>query len=67
MNPVITSRAGPAHSSTVNALAISPDGKLLLTLGKSGGGRDPEYFWEPNAVVTAPNGDVYVAEAPALL
>ena len=41
---------------------FSPDGQLLLTLGKSGGGREPEYFYQPNAVVTAPNGDVYVAE-----
>jgi DNA-binding beta-propeller fold protein YncE len=40
----------------------SPDGKVLLTLGKSGGGRDPDYFWEPNAVITAPNGDIFVCE-----
>jgi sugar lactone lactonase YvrE len=43
-------------------MKFSPDGKLLLTLGKPGGGREPEYFWQPNAVLTAPNGDVYVAE-----
>ena len=43
-------------------MKFSPDGKLLLTLGKAGGGRDPEYFWQPNAVVTAPNGDIFVAE-----
>ena len=43
-------------------MKFSPDGKLLMTLGKPGGGRDPEYFWEPNAVITAPNGDIYVAE-----
>ena len=43
-------------------MKFSPDGKLLLTLGKPGGGREPEYFWQPNAVVTAPNGDIYVAE-----
>lgn len=41
---------------------FSPDGKLLLTLGKLGGGRDPEYFWQPNAVVTGRNGDIFVAE-----
>jgi DNA-binding beta-propeller fold protein YncE len=41
---------------------FSPDGKLLLTLGKAGGGREPEYFWQPNAVAIAPNGDIYVAE-----
>jgi sugar lactone lactonase YvrE len=43
-------------------MKFSPDGKLLLTLGKAGGGREPDYFWQPNAVVTAPNGDIYVAE-----
>jgi sugar lactone lactonase YvrE len=41
---------------------FSPDGKLLLTLGKAGGGRDPEYFSQPNDVLVAPNGDIYVSE-----
>jgi DNA-binding beta-propeller fold protein YncE len=41
---------------------FSPEGKVLLTLGKSGGAREPDYFWQPNAVTTAPNGDIYVAE-----
>jgi DNA-binding beta-propeller fold protein YncE len=41
---------------------FSPDGKLLLTLGKPGGGRDPEYFFQPNNLLVAPNGDIYVAE-----
>ena len=41
---------------------FSPDGKLLMTLGKPGGGRAPEYFYQPNDVITAPNGDIYVAE-----
>lgn len=38
------------------------DGKLLMTLGKAGGGRDAEYFTTPNAIAIAPNGDLYVAE-----
>jgi len=41
---------------------FSPDGKLLLTLGKLGGAREPEYFYQPNDVLVAPNGDIYVAE-----
>jgi streptogramin lyase len=41
---------------------FSPDGKLLLTLGKPGGGRDPEFFFQPNNLLVAPNGDVFVAE-----
>src|SRR5688572_25051927 len=41
---------------------FSPEGKLLMTLGTPGGAREPGYFWQPNAVVTAPNGDIFVAE-----
>ena len=40
----------------------SPDGKRLLTLGKPGGGRDAEYFYQPNAGLVAPNGDIFVSE-----
>jgi sugar lactone lactonase YvrE len=43
-------------------MKFSPDGKLLLTLGKPGGGRDTAYFWQPNAVLVAPNGDIFVSE-----
>jgi len=43
-------------------LKFSPDGELLLTLGAPGGAREPGYFFQPNDVVTAPNGDIYVAE-----
>ena len=41
---------------------FSPEGKLLLTLGRPAGGRDTAYFFQPNDVHTAPNGDIYVAE-----
>jgi DNA-binding beta-propeller fold protein YncE len=41
---------------------FSPDGKLLMTLGKPGGGRDPEFFFQPNDVLVAPNGDIFVTE-----
>ncbi len=45
-------------------LKFSPEGEVLLTLGTGGvAGHPPEAFWEPNDVVTAPNGDIYVAEA----
>ena len=40
----------------------SPDGKLLMTLGKAGGGRDADYFYQPNDVLVAPNGDIFVSE-----
>ena len=44
---------------------FSPEGKLLLTLGKPGvKGNPPEALTEPTVVLTDPaNGDVYVAES----
>ena len=44
---------------------FSPDGKLLMRLGVPGGGRDTAYFFQPNDVLVAPNGDIFVAEGHA--
>jgi sugar lactone lactonase YvrE len=41
---------------------FSPDGKLLMTLGKAGGGRDPDFFYQPNAMAFAKDGTFYVSE-----
>jgi hypothetical protein len=46
---------------------FSPEGKVLLTLGKAGGNvpgqpADPASFYQPNDVITYPNGDILVAE-----
>jgi DNA-binding beta-propeller fold protein YncE len=42
---------------------FSPDGQLLLTLGKAGApGSGTDAFNAPSAVVTAPNGDIFVAD-----
>jgi sugar lactone lactonase YvrE len=42
---------------------FSPDGKLLLTLGKKGvAGTGPDEFNSPSAVLVAPNGDIFVAD-----
>jgi DNA-binding beta-propeller fold protein YncE len=42
---------------------FSPDGKVLLTLGKPNKpGDGPDEFNAPSAVVTAPNGDIFVAD-----
>ena len=42
---------------------FSPDGKVLLTLGKAGvAGDGPDTFNAPSAVVVAPNGDIFVAD-----
>jgi hypothetical protein len=43
-------------------IKFSPDGKVLMTLGRPGGAREPDFFWQPNAVAIAPNGDIVVAE-----
>lgn len=56
---------GPAASDTTKGHQVfkfSPEGRLLMTLGKAGGSRDPGYFYQPNDVLVAPNGDIYVAE-----
>lgn len=57
-------RGGPAAPpGTGNQIyKFSADGKLLMTLGKAGGGRGAEFFSQPNAILVAPNGDVFVAE-----
>ncbi len=41
---------------------FSPDGRLLMTLGKAGGGKGTDFFWQPNDVLVAPSGDIFVAE-----
>ncbi len=42
---------------------FSPEGKVLLTLGKAGvAGAGPDTFNRPSAVTTGPNGDIYVAD-----
>ncbi|MBI3792799.1 MAG: hypothetical protein HY275_18225 [Gemmatimonadetes bacterium] len=41
---------------------FSPQGKLLLTLGQPGGAQGANYFWQPNDVLVAPNGTIFVAE-----
>ena len=33
-----------------------------MTLGKPGGAAEPDYFYQPNDVLVAPNGDIFVSE-----
>jgi hypothetical protein len=45
---------------------FSPDGKLLMTLGKAawrGYATDSGFFYQPNDVLVAPNGEIYVPRA----
>ena len=55
---------GEDHKGSV-VVKFSPEGKVLMTLGKPGmRGNPPEALTDPNDVVTDPrNGDVYVAES----
>jgi sugar lactone lactonase YvrE len=46
---------------------FSPEGKLLMTLGKPGGNRpgqpaDPSSFYQPNDVITNAKGEIFVVE-----
>jgi hypothetical protein len=41
---------------------FSPTGVHLMALGSKGGGRGAEYFFTPNDMHVAPNGDIFVAE-----
>jgi len=57
----------PAKLIGHQVFKFSPDGKLLLTLGKPGGNQpgkpaEPDSFYQPNDVAVAPNGDIYVSE-----
>jgi sugar lactone lactonase YvrE len=54
-------RAMTGKGATV--LKFSPDGKLLMTLGTPGvQGKGTDMFTEPNAVIVAKNGDIFVAD-----
>jgi len=45
------------------AIKFSPDGKVLMTLGKAGvPGDGPDTFNQPSAVAIAPNGDIFIAD-----
>ncbi|HUE63074.1 MAG TPA: peptidyl-alpha-hydroxyglycine alpha-amidating lyase family protein [Rhizomicrobium sp.] len=44
-------------------IKLSPDGKILMRLGTAGvSGGGPTHFHDPGDVVTAPNGDIFVAD-----
>jgi sugar lactone lactonase YvrE len=55
----------PAKAIGHQVFKFSPDGRLLMTLGTAGGAREPGYFYQPNDVLVAPNGDIFVAEGHA--
>ena len=57
----------PAKPVGHQVFKFSPDGKLLMTLGKPGGNRpgqppDPNSFYQPNDVITNARGEIFVSE-----
>jgi DNA-binding beta-propeller fold protein YncE len=61
----------PAAANAVPAgdrvLKFSPTGKLLMQLGTTGHyGTDNAHFNQPSDVITAPNGDIFVADGHEL-
>lgn len=62
--PPAATRSGPLPGATRGhqVYKFSPDGKLLMTLGKPGGAAAPDYFYQPNDVLVAPNGNIFVSE-----
>ena len=59
-----TGPVGPAAGATRGhqVFKFSPTGKLLLTLGRSGGGVDPDFFFQPNDVIVSPRGEIFVSQ-----
>ena len=58
-------RDGKGHQ----VFKFSPDGEVLMTLGKAGvAGDGPDTFNQPDDVAIAPNGDIFVSEghSPAM-
>ncbi|MEX2583186.1 MAG: peptidyl-alpha-hydroxyglycine alpha-amidating lyase family protein [Gemmatimonadota bacterium] len=52
----------PANLVGHQVLKFSPQGELLMAIGEPGGAREPGHFWQPNDVLVAPNGNIFVAE-----
>jgi sugar lactone lactonase YvrE len=57
----------PATVVGHQVIKFSPEGKVLLVLGKPGGNRpgepaDPSSFYQPNDVITNAAGEIFVAE-----
>jgi DNA-binding beta-propeller fold protein YncE len=56
--------AGGAPGKGHQAIKFSPDGKILMTLGKPGvSGSGPDLFDQPTDVAVAPSGDLFVTDS----
>lgn len=60
---VTDAQATKDGSKGLQVVKFSPDGKVLLTLGKKGtSGVGPNMFGAPTDVIVAPNGDIFVTD-----
>jgi len=56
--------AGGQNGKGHQAFKFSPQGRVLMTLGKAGvSGSGPDLFDQPTDVAVAPNGDIFVADS----
>ena len=56
--------AGGADGKWHQVFKFSPDGKVLMTLGKAGvSGSGPDLFDQPTDVLTGANGDIFVTDS----
>ena len=56
--------AGNSPGKGHQIFKFSPDGKVLMTLGKAGvSGSGPDLFDQPTDIVVAPNGDLFVTDS----
>ena len=63
---VTDSMGNEARTKGHQVIKFSPDGEVLLRLGRPGiPGRGPGLLNEPCDVITAPNGDIFVADGHA--
>jgi hypothetical protein len=54
---------GRAPTAKVTRCLISPDGEVLMTLGKAGvAGDGVDTFNQPSDLAIAPNGDIFVSD-----
>ncbi len=60
---ITDSMGNAAGTKGHQVIKFSPAGEVLMTLGQAGvAGNGPDTFNEPNDVITAPNGDIFVAD-----
>jgi len=61
----VAPKANAAATKGHQVFKFSPDGKVLMTLGKPGGDNAPGYFFQPNDVITNDAGEIFVSEGHA--